>query len=174
MRAISPTLLWLFIVNLGIALGAGLYEGRIVLPDWLGTADGSAPRWNAAAAQHDDTGRRFWVFVTTVPLTLLTLASLAAAWKAPGDVRRWWMAAAVVELADRALTLGYFIPTMIRLMRAGPLAEATDAALRWAHLNYLRHALVLIALLAALKAFGEMYATRGTPVREFETSGRVS
>jgi hypothetical protein len=162
MGTMSRAVLWLFIIDLGIALGAGLYEARIVLPDWLGMVGGAAPHWNAAIAAHDDTGRRFWVFVTTVPLTLLTLASLVAAWRAPGDVRHWWLVAALAALADRVLTLGYFIPTMIRLMRADAGGEATETALRWASLNHVRHALLLVALLAALKAFAVLYASRGT------------
>ncbi|HEU4628787.1 MAG TPA: hypothetical protein VFS08_03550 [Gemmatimonadaceae bacterium] len=161
MGTTSRILLWLFIIDLGIALGAGLYEARIALPDWLGTVGGAAPHWNAAAARHDDTGRRFWVFVTTVPLTLLTLASLVAAWRATGDVRPWWLAASLAALADRALTLGYFIPTMIRLTRASPPADATETAVRWASLNHVRHALVFVALLAALRAFAALYASRG-------------
>jgi hypothetical protein len=35
MRQYVPkVLLWLFIINLGIALGAGIYEQRIVIPQW--------------------------------------------------------------------------------------------------------------------------------------------
>lgn len=158
MEATSRILLWLFIIILGIALGAGLYEARIAIPHWLGTVNDSAPEWNAAAARQDDTGRRFWVFVTTVPLTLLTLASLVVAWRATGEVRSWWLGAALFALADRALTFGYFIPTMIRLMRVGPSAEATEAALRWASLNNVRHVLLFLALLAALQAFAKLHA----------------
>lgn len=28
-------LLWLFVINLGIAFGAGLYESRTTVPQWL-------------------------------------------------------------------------------------------------------------------------------------------
>ena len=31
---IPDILLWLFVINLGIAFGAGLYEQRIILPQW--------------------------------------------------------------------------------------------------------------------------------------------
>lgn len=71
--------MWLFILNLGIAFDAGLYEGRIVFNNWLVTAQDSTLHWNAEAARHDNTGLRFWVFVTTMPLTLLTLSNLIAA-----------------------------------------------------------------------------------------------
>jgi hypothetical protein len=159
MDTMSKTVLWLFIINLGVALGAGLYEARIVVPDWTGTVGGGEPHWNAAAAQRDDTGRRFWAFVTTGPLTLLTLAGLILAWRVPGDAQRWWLGAVAAAVADRVLTFSYFIPTMIRLTGAGSSApDASGVAVRWASLNHVRHALVLTALLAALKAFAELYA----------------
>ena len=80
---VEKALLWLFVINLGIAFGAALYEHRIVLSRWISTSTDSRWHWNPDAARQDDTGRRFWAFVTTVPLTLLTLASLFAAWRAP-------------------------------------------------------------------------------------------
>ena len=70
MRQYVPKgLLWLFVVNLGIALGAGVYEQRVVIPQWENTPPQTWP----------NTGLLFWVYVTTVPLTLLTLANLVAA-----------------------------------------------------------------------------------------------
>jgi len=154
--ALPTALLWLFVINLGIALGAGLYEGRITLADWLGTS-GSVQHWNADAARRDDAGRRFWVFVTTIPLTVLTLANLAAAWTSSGALRHWWLTAAGAALVERVLTFSYFIPTMVRLMRAPDTPESAALATRWAKRNYLRHLLVLIAWLAALKAFSLLY-----------------
>jgi hypothetical protein len=154
-------LLWLFVINLGVALGAGLYEARIVVPDWIDAAADS-PTWNADAARQDDTGRRFWVAVTTVPLTLLTLANLFAGWRAPSGLRRWWLGAATTALVERALTLGYFVPTMVRLMQAANSPEAASMAVRWATLNGLRHFMVVAALLAGLKTFSLLYAQRGS------------
>jgi hypothetical protein len=144
---LSTALLWLFVVNLGVAFGAGIYEHRIVVPRWIG--DG---HWNAEAARRDDTGRRFWGLVTTLPLTLLTLANLAAAWESSPDVRTWWLGAGVVALAERVLTFAFFIPTMIGLMKAEDSPEAVARATRWSRVNYLRHALGLAAWLAALEA----------------------
>ena len=151
--AARTAVLVLFVVFLGIALGAGLYESRVEVPQWIEQV-GDGYRWNAEAAREADTGRRFWVFVTTGPLTVLTLASLVLAWRSTGDLRRWWLTAAVVSLADRVLTFSYFIPTMLVLTaEPGPGgAEAVDAALRWAALDWVRHGLTLAALLAALRS----------------------
>lgn len=139
--------LWLFVINLGIAFGAGLYEHRIVVPTWI-----DATHWHPEIARRDDTGRRFWGAVTTLPLTLLTIVNLYAAWGSAGPQREWWLAAGVAALADRALTFGYFIPVMVRLMAMPDSPQAVAVAHRWSRLNWLRHALVLTAWLTALEA----------------------
>jgi hypothetical protein len=152
----QAVLLWLLVINLGIAFGAGLFEHRIVVPDWLSAgADGA--HWNAEAVRHDDTGLRFWAYVTTGPLTLVTLANLFAAWKASGALRHWWLAAVAVILVERLFTFSYFIPTMVGLMNAPDSPAAAATATRWANLNYLRHALTFGGWLAALTAFSLLY-----------------
>lgn len=156
----STTVLWLFVMNLGIAFGAGLYEHRIVVSRWVSSGEAGA-HWNADAARQDDVGRRFWAFASTLPLTLLTLANLLAAWRSSGAVRGWWLAAALAVFAERALTFSYFIPTMIGLMRLADSPASAAAAIRWSNLNYLRHAIVLVAWLAALRAFALLYQQRG-------------
>jgi hypothetical protein len=153
----STIILWLFVMNLGIAFGAGLYEHRIVVSTWISSSRESGAHWNAEAVRRDDTGRRFWAFVTTVPLTLLTLAHLFAAWLASGAVRGWWLAAGLAALADRAFTFSYFIPTMVGLMRATDSPAAVAVATQWWNLNYLRLAIVLAAWLAALRTFALFY-----------------
>ena len=153
---ISTAVLWLFVINLGIAFGAGLYEHRIVVSRWISSGESGA-HWNAEAARQDDVGRRFWAFVSTLPLTLLTLANLFAAWRSSGAVRGWWLAAALAVLAERAFTFSYFIPTMIGLMRAVDSPASAATAIRWSTLNYLRHALVLAAWLASLRTFALLY-----------------
>ena len=160
-RAASVVILWLFVINLGVTFGAGIYEHRIVVPRWLKATGDAAAGWNADAARQDDTGRRFWAFVSTMPLTLLTLMSLYAAWRADGPVRMWWLTAAVIALADRMFTFSYFIPTMVRLMAAPDSSESIAIASRWWNFNYLRHAIVLAAWLAALKTFAAFHQRRG-------------
>ena len=158
--ATSTILVWLFVINLGIAFGAGLYEHRIVVSKWISNSPESGAHWNAEAVRQDDTGRRFWPFVTTVPLTLLTLANLFAAWRAHGLIRGWWLAAAFTALADRVFTFSYFIPTMVRLMRMTDSPESVAIATRWSNLNYVRHSIVLVAWLASLRTFSLLYQQR--------------
>jgi hypothetical protein len=143
-KYIREVLLWLFVIDLGIAFGAGIYEGRVVVPQW---EDSPPQTW-------PNTGLKFWVYATTVPLTLLTLASLVAAWRDQGPRRYWWLGAVAITIAERSSTLSYFIPTLIRLTGTEDLPEAeVKAALsQWRRLNYGRHVLILGAWLAALKA----------------------
>jgi hypothetical protein len=157
----STIVLWLFVINLGIAFGAGVYEHRIVVSRWIAASPETGAHWNAGAARQDDTGRKFWAFVSTLPLTLLTLVNLFAAWGAAGPLRAWWLAAALAALADRAFTFVYFIPTMVGLMRAPDSPASVAVAIRWWTLNYLRHAIVLAAWLASLKAFAVFHQLHG-------------
>lgn len=157
-ESISKMLLWLFVINLGIALGAGLYEAKIAFPQWLMALPETGYQWNAEAARQANTGLRFWIYVTTIPLTLLTLANAIAAWNHRGKLRHWWLGAAGVTAIDRIFTFFYFVPTMLQLM-SGNLSqtEAVSTALQWGNLNHLRHIIVLVALLAALKTFSLLY-----------------
>jgi hypothetical protein len=148
---VAGVLLWLFVLNLGVAFGAGLYEHRVVVSRWIRESpDGVS--WDAEAARTDDTGRRFWGVVTTLPLTLLTLANLVLAWRADPAVRGWWLGAALAALADRGLTFGYFIPTMIGLMKAADSPAIAATAARWRRINYVRLVLLLGAWIAAMQA----------------------
>ena len=139
---LKSILLWLFVINLGIACGAGLYEARVVIPGW---ADIPPKNW-------PNTGLMFWVYVTTVPLTMLTVTNLIAAWMDRGPRRGWWLSAAVVVLLERIATFSYFIPAMIRLT-GSELAEAeVRAALsQWLLFNHGRHVLTISGWLMALK-----------------------
>ncbi|KCZ71377.1 protein of unknown function (DUF1772) [Candidatus Methanoperedens nitroreducens] len=144
---ITEILLWLFVINLGIAFGAGLYEARIIVPQWVSSP--STYRW-------PDTGPKFWAFVTTVPLTLLTIANLVAVWQAQGAMRAWWLGAVAAVVVERIMTFMYFIPTGLKLQRRDEtISESKLKAMtsQWAHLNYVRLAIDLAAWVAALKAF---------------------
>lgn len=162
MTRFKQIVLWLFIMFLGISFGAGVYESRIVVPDWTTAADG-APAWNPELAKADDTGRRFWAFVTTVPMTVLAITSLVLAWRTRAPLRKWWLSAASFSLADRVVTFAYFIPSMVRLMDTPDSAAARAAASQWASVNHIRHALVLVAWLLALRALSLLHARNESP-----------
>ena len=138
-------LLSLFVIVLGTAFGAGLYESRVVVPLWM-----SDPP--ASLISGPDSGRRFWAIVTTGPLTLVTIANLVAALQYHGPARGWWLTAAGVTLVERVATFAYFIPTIIRVQRPALSQTAVRATLaRWVRLNYVRNALTLVGWVVALQ-----------------------
>lgn len=145
---VATSILWLLVLDLGIALGAGLYESRVVLPTWLALAPNTWP----------NSGLSFWAYVTTGPLTLLLAASGFVLWRADSfglaaKRRSWWLRSLCVVLLERAFTFGYFIPTMLGMMQgelAAAVLEATFGS--WQLLNYGRHALTLCAWLCSLAA----------------------
>lgn len=139
----TTILLWLFVINLGIAFGAGVYEARVVVPSWM----------NLPRQTWPNTGLLFWVYVTTVPLTLLTLANAAAAWVDDGPRRSWWLAAVAITAVERIATFAYFIPTMVRLSGAADTdTDVRTGLARWLLVNNGRHVLTFAAWFAALKA----------------------
>ena len=136
--------LWLFVINLGTAFGAGVYESRVVVPGWAALPPRTWP----------NTGLLFWVYVTTVPLTLLTALNAAAAWLTQGPSRPWHLASVGAVVVERLATFSYFLPTMLRLMGSeGPAdAEVRATLSQWLLLGHMRHLLSFSGWLLALKA----------------------
>jgi len=95
----------------------GASTKRIVLPQWFNSSSEPGLRVDSRPWRSADTGRRFWAFVSTGPLTLLTLANLVVAWESQSKGRV--VVGAGDTLMERIATFSYFIPTAIRLMRGG-------------------------------------------------------
>jgi len=141
-------------VNLGTTFGAGLYETRIILPLWFSkTTDGNY-RVNFEAMRSIDTGRKFWGFITTIPLTLLTIANLIVAFQSQEPIHGWWLAATIIILLERVGTLIFFIPAAIKLQRGENLSASkiTSLVSWWIGLNYVRNIFTLAGWLLALKS----------------------
>jgi hypothetical protein len=107
-QSVPEILLWPFVINLGIVSGAGLYGKRIILPQWFPSSAESGFRVDSEAMRRTDTGRTFWAYVATVPLTPLTLANPVVAWQAHGARQHWWLGAAVLMPVERIGTFSYF------------------------------------------------------------------
>lgn len=149
-------LLWLLNINLGIALGAGLYEGRVVIPEWTTIPPSSWP----------NTGTRFWAYVTTGPLTLLTVVNAITAWRERTPRRAPWLAAVGVLACERLATFGYFIPTMIGLMESSTSNPEVVSRLHgWMRLNHGRHVLTFAAWLLAMRTLTTPRNSAGTAQR---------
>ncbi len=154
MNQLSELLLTLFSMNLGIAFGAGLYETKMILPQWFPRLSTGGYGVDTVAMTQLESGRTFWAFVTTGPLTLLTLVNLYLAWQSTGPVHDWWLAAGLITLLERIGTFTFFIPTAIKLQQADQLrlTEQSRLVALWKNANWVRSLLNLLGWLLALKA----------------------
>jgi hypothetical protein len=88
-----------------------------------------------------------------VPLTLLTLANLIAAWLDRSIPRKWWLGTAAIVLLERLATFSYFIPAMVSLTTSELPDQQVNARLsQWLFFNRGRPILTLTGWLMALKA----------------------
>jgi len=147
--------LWLFVIALGIDLGAGVYEARIVVPLWANGVPETLAAGNPYGRVAIDAGMHFWAYTTSGAALLAVLALLLGFW-APSPQRVWQIAAAVLELGVVAMTLLYFRPTLVRLFMghgAGMSTEAIVATVRrWVMLSNVRIAVSFVAWCVALRA----------------------
>lgn len=152
----TAVLLRLVLVARAIAAGAALYELRVVLPLWFPVSNGKQSV-DAEAMRRCDSGKRFWVYVSIVPLTLFTVLSMKPAWQLAISGRSSaWLLATVLTLIERVMTYGYFIPTALTMMRTSgspPSPKLVVARARWwMRLNWLRCALMVAAFVTTIEA----------------------
>lgn len=157
--SIAQILLWLFVIALGIELGAGLYETLVVMPLWAATPPDSVLAYyhhNAANPQFTlNAGGRFWMFAT--PLVGLTaIAALLSGLKTSPEHRKWRVAGTILALIVVISTFAWFVPNIIKLfseaitrMSADELASLTNW---WVRLNWVRAVVYAAGWLAALRA----------------------
>ncbi|MBL7920369.1 MAG: DUF1772 domain-containing protein [Bacteroidia bacterium] len=148
----SDISLQLFLMFLGIAFGAGIYEARVVLPLWFNKINGkySANYENLAEI---DSGRKFWGFITTVPLTILTIINIVLAAQSAEQISILWLTASLIVLAERIMTFSFFIPTIIKLQRNKNIPDevVNKKIPLWINMNYLRNILMLVSWILILQ-----------------------
>lgn len=157
--AIAKFLLFVFVVFLGLTMGSGLYEGVAVLPMFLLGPPESVTAYyqhNMAYPQFTvNAGPLLWRYLT--PLTaLFSLAALISGlFFTGGTHRKLRTFGAALFIITFIVTIGWFIPNLIRMLTDAPnmtAEEITTTATWWYRLNWVRFGLLGIAWLATLKA----------------------
>lgn len=159
MTSLNRALLWLFVVVLGIGVGAGLYEAIVIMPLWSVSPPESVWEWHDLLAADSPyaprAGERFWIFVSPAR-ALLALAVLVTALRVRVPHRAWQMAACLITLALFAIAVAWLIPVSAELFGSGSrqlsAVDVVSKAQTWVRLNYLFQVLGLAAFLAALRA----------------------
>ena len=156
--SIAQVFLWLFVIVLGIEIGAGLYETLVVLPLWALAPPDSVVAYhqhNVAYPQFAlNAGGRFWMVNT--PLTgLLAIAAFITGLKTRREHRQWRVAATVLALIVVISTFAWFVPNIIILGQGGAGLsgeQITSLTNRWVRLNWVRVVVYLTAWLSGLRA----------------------
>ena len=156
--SLAQIFLWLFVIVLGLEIGAGLYETLVVLPVWTLTPPESVLAYHQHTLAYPqfalNAGGRFWMFFT--PLTgLLAIAALVSGLKTRAEHRKWRVIATVLALLVVGFTFAWFVPKIMILGRGGPgLSGEHIASLTnwWVRLNWVRVALYATGWLSGLRA----------------------
>ncbi len=157
--SVAQIFLWLFVIALGIEIGAGLYETLVVMPLWTTAPPDSVIAYhqhNAANPQFAlNAGGRFWMFNTPL-VGLLAIATLVTGLKTRPEHRKWRIVGTVLTLIVVVFTFAWFVPNIILLTGKGVMAmspdEVTSLANWWVGLNWVRVVLYSAGWLAALRA----------------------
>ncbi|PYS71587.1 MAG: hypothetical protein DMF69_09880 [Acidobacteria bacterium] len=156
--SIAEICLWLFVIVLGIEIGAGLYETLVVLPLWTLAPPDSVVAYHQHNISYPqfalNAGGRFWMFCT--PLTgLMSIAVLLSGFRTTTEHRKWRITAAVLALVVVISTFAWFVPNIIILGRGGAGLNGEQIASLtnwWVRLNWVRVVFYLTAWLAGLRA----------------------
>jgi hypothetical protein len=160
--SIAQIFLWLFVISLGIEIGAGLYETLVVLPLWSGAPPGSVTAYyqhNTANPQFAlNAGGRFWMLATPL-VGVLALATLFSGLRTPPQHRKWRIAGTILALVVVVSTFAWFVPNIMRLHSKDVMAmsadEVTSLTRAWVNLNWIRVVLYSAGWLSALRALSQ-------------------
>ncbi|HXT04851.1 MAG TPA: DUF1772 domain-containing protein [Casimicrobiaceae bacterium] len=151
----NTIVLWLFVIALGLDIGAGIYEGRIVVPLWSADVPATLAAGNPYGRVAINAGILFWSRMTSV-VALLALVTLAFSLRTPPPLRTRQIVASVAELVAVAMTLFYFRPTLVRLFMGHGEGLSPDAIRStvglWVMWSRVRIMVSLVAWCAAIQA----------------------
>ena len=151
----NTIVLWLFVIALGLDIGAGIYEARIVVPLWSADVPATLAAGNPYGRVAINAGILFWSRMTSV-VALLALVTLAFSVRTPPPLRTWQIVASVAELVAVAMTLFYFRPTLVRLFMGHGEGLSPDAIRStvglWVMWSRVRIMVSLVAWCAAIQA----------------------
>ena len=164
---IAEIALWVFVVSLGILIGATVFEALVITPLWAGSPPESVRGWNENPRYAIEGGIFFGLIAPA--LLLSSLASLIAGWKMPRKRRKWLVAAVICTFIGFVATGLFFVPILRETIftRGAGLsdAEIVEKVNSWVTYNWWRMAIQTVGWLAALRALS---------LRHLPDSGEVS
>ena len=133
-------LLCAFIFSVGVGIGGGLYEARVVYPNWVNdpTPEGLSER--LISSGQAGAARRYWPLISPAS-AVLAIVNVFLASRQSGMVGSLWLMSSLAIVLKSIATYGYFVPTYIR--QIGKPSVVNPATLRrivrtWVGLSPLR------------------------------------
>lgn len=156
---ITQVILWLFVILLGIQLGAGLYEIRVITPLVTYSPPESVIRFFSMSKTHPElaiqAGRFFWKY-TSQPMGPLAIATLLIGIRSRGPQRIWMLIPAITVILVFAATYLFFVPTLRQLANSQQLGLSPEQVMAklnlWHVLNWFRLGFIAFAFIAGLRA----------------------
>ena len=151
---VSQLLAWSLVVLFALVLGGQTFDAFVLVPIWSGNPPDSVDQWLGTPAAN--AVPRY--FSRLLPALLIASVGALAAGVLVATARRGWLIlAAACGLMHMGLVIGFFVPKnrALGFLPAQSTAGSPDKAnlvrawLRW---NYVRIALDLVGLVAAVHA----------------------
>ena len=133
-------LLCTFIFSVGVGIGGGLYETRVVYPNWAKAPTPEGLSEKLISSGQAGAARRYWPLVSPAS-ALLAILNVFLAWHQAGVVRNLWLMSSIAIVLKSLGTYGYFVPTYVRcIAKPGTLDALTLQRLvrKWTGLSPLR------------------------------------
>jgi hypothetical protein len=110
---LDQILLCAFIFSVGMGIGGGVYETRVVYPNWIKEPTPNGLGERLVSSGQAGAARRYWPLISPTS-ALLALINAFFAWHQAGLVRALWLTSSVLVIFKSAGTYAYFVPTYIR------------------------------------------------------------
>jgi hypothetical protein len=150
----DEVLLCAFIFSVGLGIGGGLYETRVVYPNWSEdpTPDGLSEK--LISSGQAGAARRYWPLVSPAS-ALLAVVNMFLPWDQVGMVRDLWLMSSIAVVLKSLGTYGYFVPTYIRRIAKPNTMDAVTLrrlVRRWTGLSPLRIVVEIFAWITGMWA----------------------
>ncbi len=138
--AAEQVFLCAFIFFVGLGIGGGLYETRVVYPNWMHAHTPDELGNKLASSGQAGAARRYWPLISPAS-ALLALLNVFLGLHQEGLVRSLWLMSSLAIVLKSIATYGYFVPTyMRRIAKPGAIDILTLRRLvrTWTRLSPLR------------------------------------
>jgi hypothetical protein len=102
-----------FIFLVGVGIGGGLYETRVVYPNWIHEATPGELANKLASSGQAGAAHRYWPLISPASAAL-AIVNVFLAWRQAGIVRDLWLMSSIAIVVKSIGTYGYFVPTYVR------------------------------------------------------------